>query len=207
MLDADEQARANRFLFAKHRRRFIVAHAAVRRILASRVGVGPGELQFTGNSHGKPFLKNVGAPVFSLSHSHEMALCAVASDGELGVDIEWCRELPHADLAQRFFAPDEAAALKALAEDDQVAGFFACWTSKEAYIKAKGLGLSLPLDSFSVTTHPRQAPALLSSQYEPSDVGRYRFLEVPVVPGYRAVLAYRGNESEAPRYLDWADLC
>ncbi|MDD5176975.1 MAG: 4'-phosphopantetheinyl transferase superfamily protein [Sterolibacterium sp.] len=136
-----------------------------------------------------------------------MALCAVVGAGELGVDIEWCRELPYDNLARRFFAPDESTSLKALAEEDRVAGFFSCWTRKEAYIKAKGLGLSLPLRSFSVTTCPRQVPALLSSQHEPSDVGRYRFWEVPVAPGYRAALAYRGNESEPPRYIDWASSC
>lgn len=203
MLDADEQARADRFRFAEHRRRFIVAHAAVRRILARRLGVAPGELQFATNSHGKPFLTSHDGPVFSLSHSHELALCAVSAAGELGVDVEWRRELPHADLARRFFAPDETTALEALAVDDQRAGFFACWTRKEAYIKAKGLGLSLPLHSFAVTVHPRQAPVLLSSQHEPSDAGHYRFWEVPVAPGYCAALAYRGNESPAPRYADW----
>jgi len=203
VLDADEQARADRFRFPEHRRRFVVAHAAVRGILAQRLGVAPGELQFATNAHGKPFLVPPGAPLFSLSHSHEMALCAVSGAGELGVDIEWCRELPHAELARRFFAPDEASALAALAEHEQLAGFFACWTRKEAYIKAKGLGLSLPLDAFSVSADPQLAPALLSSRHESSDVDHYRFWEIPVAPGYRATLAYRGSEAVVPSYFDW----
>lgn len=206
VLDADERARAERFRFDKHRRRFIVAHAAVRGILGLQLGLAPGALQFAKNAHGKPFLRGEGVPVFSLSHSHEMALCAVAACGELGADIEWHRQLAHDDLAQRFFAEDEAAALGALAEEDQAAGFFACWTLKEAYIKAKGLGLSLPLHSFSVTTHPRQAPLLLSSRHDPADVGRCRFWEIPVAAGYRAALAYCGDAA-VPHHLDWKFPC
>lgn len=204
VLDTEERARANRFRFAEHRRRFIVAHVAVRCILASRLGVAPGELEFGKNSHGKPFLTSSDRLVFSLSHSHEMALCAVADMGEIGVDIEWCRELPHADLARRFFSADESRALEALPGSEQNEGFFACWTSKEAYIKAKGLGLSLPLDSFVVATHPRQAPVLVSSRHDPSDVVHCRFWGVPVAPGYRAALAYRGKDVEGPCYIDWA---
>lgn len=203
LLDADEQARAERFRFAQHSRRFIVAHAAVRCILAQRLAAAPGELRFSRNAHGKPFLSSHGGLLFSLSHSHELALCALAVSGELGVDVEWRRHLKHGDLARRFFAADEAAGLAGLAEEDQVAGFFACWTCKEAYVKAKGLGLSLPLHAFSVTTHPRQAPALLSSRHDPADVGPYRFWEIPVAPGYHAVLAYRGEAAAAPVCRDW----
>lgn len=206
MLDADEQARADRFRFSKHRRRFILAHAAVRGILAARLGVPPCALNFCRSAHGKPYLESADAPVFSLSHSHEMALLAVAAEGELGIDIEWCRDLAHAEMAQRFFAADEAAALAALPPDRQREGFFACWTCKEAYIKAKGLGLSLPLHAFSVAIDPQQAPQLLSSRHDPGDVGPYRFWEVPVAAGYRAALAYRGA-AESPRYRDWTALC
>lgn len=203
ILAADEQARAERFHFAEHRRRFVVAHAALRCILANRIGVPPADLTFGQNPYGKPFLTNSGGPAFSLSHSHEMALCAVACEGEVGIDIEWCRELPYADLAQRFFAPTEWNTLKELAEDERAAGFFACWTRKEAYMKAKGLGLSLPLDSFVVAAHPRQAPALLVSKHESTDVGRYRFWEVPVPAGYRATLAYCGTQTGPPCSRDW----
>lgn len=204
VLDTDEQVRADRFRFAEHRRRFIVAHAAVRSILSTRLGLDPKDIRFDTGSHGKPFLAGRDSPLFSLSHSHEMALCAVVDAGELGVDIEWCRELPHADLARRFFSPEEAAALELLPEVERQKGFFACWTSKEAYIKAKGLGLSLPLDSFVVVADPCLAPGLLSSRHEPSDVGPYCFWEVPVLPGYRAALAYRGDDTIGPCYIDWA---
>lgn len=203
LLSAGERARAERFRFTEHRRRFIVAHAAVRFILAQRTGIAPAELQFARTPHGKPYLTSPGGPVFSLSHSHEMALCAVAEDGELGVDIEWRRELPHAELARRFFAPSECQTLAALDGDERLEGFFACWTRKEAYIKAKGLGLALPLRTFAVTAHPRQAPALLASADENADVGRYRLWEIAVSSGYRAALAYCGAASAAPRCLDW----
>jgi 4'-phosphopantetheinyl transferase len=203
LLDAEERARARRFRFAEHGRRFVVAHAALRSILARRVGAAPRELRFSYGTHGKPFLAEAGAPAFSLSHSHEMALCAVAPAGEIGVDVEWCRELPHADLADRFFAADEAAALRALPEEGRAAGFFACWTRKEAYVKAKGLGLSLSLQAFSVTADPGEAPALLASAHAPTDVARYVLWEIPVSPGYRAALAYDGGAAAPPCCLDW----
>lgn len=202
LLDADEQARAQRFHFPAHRRRFIVAHAAVRRILARRLGTAPDAIEFVRNGHGKPFLKDRAAPVFSLSHSHEMALCAVAAGGELGVDIEHRRDVSHADLAHRYFAPDEVAALAALPTDRQADGFFACWSRKEAYIKAKGLGLSLPLDSFAVSVDAEAT--LRYSHHDPVDATRCRLWEVPVASGYRAALAYCGDDPAAFTCHDWA---
>lgn len=201
LLDADEQARAQRFRFPEHRRRFIVAHAAVRRILARCLDTAPQAIEFVRNAHGKPFLKGRAVPIFSLSHSHELALCAVAEGGELGVDIEHCRELPHAELAQRFFAPDEVAALAALPVDRQTDGFFACWSRKEAYIKAKGLGLSLPLDAFAVSID--DDAALRHSHHAPTDAARCRLWEVPVAPGYRAALAYCGDAPAEFACRDW----
>jgi 4'-phosphopantetheinyl transferase len=195
VLDTEEQVRANRFRFAEHRRRFIVAHAAVRCILARHLASTANSLRFAHNPHGKPLLSTPdgSAPVFSLSHSHEMALCALAPPGgELGIDLEWQRDVSHTELAQRFFAPEEATALHALPATEQASGFFTCWTRKEAYIKAKGLGLSLPLASFVVSVNPASPPVLLTSTHDPSDVGRMQFWEVPVPAGYRAVLAYRG---------------
>jgi len=202
LLDAGEQARAQRFHFPEHRRRFIVAHAAVRRILARRLDTSPQAIEFVRNDHGKPFLKAHDAPVFSLSHSHEMALCAVAAAGELGVDIEHRRAVEHADLAQRFFAPDEVAALAALPAERQADGFFACWSRKEAYSKAKGLGLSLPLDSFAVSVDTEAT--LHYSHHDPVDASRCRLWEVPVATGYRAALAYCGEAPAAFSCRDWA---
>jgi 4'-phosphopantetheinyl transferase len=201
LLDAEEQVRAQRFRFPEHRRRFIVAHAAVRRILAQRLDSTPAAIEYVRNVHGKPFLKDRAAPVFSLSHSHELALCAVAGAGELGVDIEHCRELQHADLAQRFFSADEANALAALPADHQADGFFACWSRKEAYIKAKGLGLSLPLDAFAVSID--EEAVLRYSHHDPEDETRCRLWEVPVALGYRAALVYCGDAVVDYVCRDW----
>jgi len=202
LLDAEEQARAQRFRFPEHRRRFIVAHAAVRCILARHLDIGPAAIGFSRNAHGKPFLTGADVPVFSMSHSHEMALCAVAVDGELGVDIEHCRSLQHDDLARRFFAADEVAALAALPADRRADGFFACWSRKEAYIKAKGLGLSLPLDAFAVSIDANTA--LRYSRHAPDDTARCRLWDVPVASGYRAALAYCGNAYAEFVCRDWA---
>lgn len=206
VLDAEERTRAKRFRYAEHRRRFIVSHAAVRQILAQWLGQSAPSLRFIRNAYGKPQLDLANGPLFSLSHSHERALCVVANAAvidEIGIDIEWQRSLAHADLARRFFSADEAAALDALPAAERQDAFFACWTRKEAYIKAKGLGLSLPLDAFAVTVAPHQAPALQSSRHDPADVGRYRFWEIPVPADYRAVLAYCGDAVTTPRVCDW----
>ena len=210
LIDAEERTRANRFVFPEHRRRFILTHAALRSILARYVLRSAHDVEFELNAYGKPALKQaLGASLsstavsFNLSHSHELALCAVASGGEIGVDVEWQRHLAQHDLAQRFFSPSESSALQQLEETRRHAGFFACWTRKEAYIKAKGLGLSLPLDRFIVETDPDKPAALQASDYAPEDVAGFRMWDVRVADGYRAALAYRGAAAGPPVVRAW----
>ena len=206
LIDAEEKARADRFIFPQHRSRFILAHAATRSILAAYIGRSARDLRFEKNAYGKPILivaSSQSAVSFNLTHSHDLALCAVAIDGEIGVDVEWRRDLAQHDLAQRFFAPSESSALQQLEETRRHAGFFACWTRKEAYIKAKGLGLSLPLDRFVVETDPDKPAVLQASDYAPEDVGSFRLWDVPVADGYRAALAYRGAAAGPPVVRAW----
>lgn len=149
VIGEDERARADRFRFARDRRRFIVRRARLRQWLGGWVGRAPEALTFAENSHGKPLL--VDGPPFSLSHSAEMMLLAIG-DAEIGCDVEWIDPaLDWQPLAATFFTRAERAALAALPPDAARRAFFACWARKEAFVKALGLGLSWPLDAFDVS--------------------------------------------------------
>lgn len=156
-LSQDEIARADRFVHAIDSSRFRAGRGRLREILAEIRGEAPRDLAFDYNAQGRPSL--AGGPFFNLSHSHSYAALAVSVTLDIGVDIEGFRKVEEG-VARRFFAKAECAALAALPEDAWQAGFFRCWTRKEAIIKAHGLGLSMPLDSFEVTLVPGEAPAL-----------------------------------------------
>jgi 4'-phosphopantetheinyl transferase len=150
LLSSVEQDRASKFKFETDRRRYIIAHAALRSILSIYVNSPGRELQFASGPFGKPKL----APIhdqkkiaFNLSHSHEVALIAITQGREIGVDVERVREdFVFDEVAQRFFTARELAALHALPLHLQREAFYKCWTSKEAFLKAKGTGLSGQLD-------------------------------------------------------------
>lgn len=163
-LAPDEVARAERFVFERDRERFVVARGALRSILARYVGGAPGSLRFGYSAYGKPFLQHAGDARlhFNLSHSHELALVALTRQGRIGVDIEYMREaVEYEAVAASVFSAGENAALRALPAPLRRAAFFACWARKEAYVKARGEGLSTPLDQFDVSLHPGEPAALL----------------------------------------------
>jgi len=156
LLSDDEKARAARFVRDRDRARYVAGRARLRKVLAGYAGIPPEALLFSYGAQDKPSLP--GGPVFNLSHSDGWAALVVAphpSDRELqlGVDIE--AERPVEDgVAARFFSAREYASLSTLPAKNRMAGFFRCWTRKEAVIKAAGTGLSTPLDSFDVTLSP-----------------------------------------------------
>jgi len=149
LLDADERARAARFAFEHLRRRYRAAHVALRRLLA-RCGDGdPAALRFEHGPHGKPRLAGDAAPSFNLSDSDDVALIALAPEGEIGVDVERLRAVDDAvELAAVHFCEREAAWLAAAATTERDRAFLRVWVGKEACLKALGSGLSLPAASF-----------------------------------------------------------
>ena len=184
MLDPDELNRASRFHFDKHRRHFIVARGFLRSVVARYLETQPETLRFSYGAYGKPGLASEHVLRFNLSHSHEVALLAVALDAELGVDVEHIRaDFASEEIARRFFSRAEVEVFNALPREEQVAAFFRCWTRKEAYIKALGSGLSHPLDSFDVTLAPGE-PAALSRVKE-----LWSLFDLDVSPGYAGALA------------------
>jgi len=195
-LAPDEQKRADRFYFQRDRRRFISAHGVLRAILGLYLNRAPKCLSFGYSSHGKPALAGESggdAIRFNMSHSHGEALYAVTRGREIGIDLEFIRcDLEVEQIAERFFSQCEIATLRALPVSLRKHAFFLCWTRKEAYIKARGQGLSLPLDQFDVSLIPGEPSALLSTQPDSDEALRWSLQELTPAPGYAAALAVEG---------------
>ena len=196
VLSPDEIARASRFHFEKDRIHFTRCRSALRGLLAGYLAIPAAEIRFEYLASAKPQLaaeQNPRALQFNVSHSAGMALIAVGSEHRLGVDIEKIRsDVDTALLAERFFSLRERAGLQALPEHLRVPGFFACWTRKEAFLKAIGDGLSFPLADFSVTTHPDLDPELEEISGN-TEAGKQWFLaDLSVFDGYRATVAVEG---------------
>jgi 4'-phosphopantetheinyl transferase len=194
MLSPSEQDRASRFRDPLHQKRFSYAHISLRRILASFLHCPPAVIEFSTGPQGKPALAP-GIPLrFNLSHSAGMGLAAVSLAQEIGIDIEAHRpDLERESIARRFFSTPEASEIAAIPAHRQTAAFFACWTRKEAYLKARGGGLSIPLDSFCVTVVPG-APVLL---YDPPDAPQpnphWTLIELEPGAGFSSALAVAGS--------------
>lgn len=164
-LSRDEQLRADRFYFEPDRRRFIVTRGKLRLLLSRHFQIAPTAIVFAYMKHGKPFVAGNTAQIhFNVSHSEECALYAISRSCRLGVDIECLnRDVDWRGLGKRFFTHNESTALQHLSASSRKRAFFACWTRKEAIIKATGDGLSLPLDQFEVTVEPDAEPRILAA--------------------------------------------
>jgi 4'-phosphopantetheinyl transferase len=192
-LSPDELARAGRFRFDRHRRRFIAARAALRAVLAGYLGQHPRKIQFLYGEHGKPHLDDPPPLEFNLAHSGELALIAVTGTHAVGVDVELERDnVADEGIAERFFSASEVAALHSLPTEQRQAAFFRCWTRKEAFLKATGKGLSFGLDQFSVSLLPAEPAALLSVPTGTENPARWSFFHLDPGTGYQAALAVRG---------------
>lgn len=190
LLSAEERTKASQYRVERPRRQFILTRGTLRLLLGSYLEKDPAELNFRYTEYGKPFLEESGDLRFNVSHSDGMALLAFVRGREIGVDIEkisTTRDVQH--LAQRFFSARERDNLARLSGKELQQAFFRCWTRKEAYIKAMGEGLSLPLDQFDVSVLPHEANALLATRPDPSEARRWQLSEVPSNPEYAAAVA------------------
>jgi 4'-phosphopantetheinyl transferase len=170
--------------------------------------VAPDQLRFDYSNHGKPKLAKTfgqGRLSFNLSHSGGLALYSVTLGREIGIDLErvW-EDLEYEQIAERFFSPREGTMLRRLPARQRPEAFFNCWTRKEAYLKARGEGLSLPLNQFDVSMAPGEPAALLNVWDDPQEATRWTLQELIPAPGYVGALAVEGHAWRLTRWR-WPD--
>jgi 4'-phosphopantetheinyl transferase len=198
-LSDEEKARADRFHFANDRKRFVVARGLLRELLGAYLHQSPASLAFSYGQHGKPALSGgnlLSGICFNLSHSANLVVYAIARERNLGIDVEHIRpESAGDDIAKRYFSAREVNDLQTLPPEKKVEGFFNCWTRKEAYLKATGMGLRISLDSFAVNLLPVQPVEFVSGVEAKWHLAAYRPAE-----SYVAAVVYDGADC-AIRYF------
>jgi 4'-phosphopantetheinyl transferase len=196
ILTAEERQRAQRFFQVADRERFVIGRALARTMLAQYASVKPRDWPLAIDGHGRPYLSSrpSGAPDlrFNLSHTPGLIACAVSLGREVGVDVEHIgRHLVHDNIPERFFSAREVADLRARPEADQRVVFFDYWTLKESYIKARGLGLALPLGQFSFLCLPGRAPTIEFAPELHDDPSSWQFAQFWPTAEHRMAVAVR----------------
>lgn len=182
LLTDDERAREGRFHFERDRQRYLVTRVLVRTVLSRYEPVRPEDWRFSVNAHGRPEIANAGRDrrlSFNIAHTHSLIVLGVADGRALGVDVENLRNRDASpEIAERFFAPTEAAALASLPAGRRRDRFYEYWTFKEAYIKARGMGLSIPLDKFSFHYPRNDAVEIVIHPDLADDPGKWQFWQI-----------------------------
>jgi 4'-phosphopantetheinyl transferase len=189
LLSEDERTKAERFHFARHQRRYILSRAALRILLGRYLACPPRDIDFNYNSHGKPRLAGLHQRIkFNVSHTNDIMLATFVLDSEIGIDIESINhDIDCMALGRRCFSTLENQIMQSLPEHEHVDAFFRVWCRKEAYIKARGEGMSHPLQRFSVSMdkHP---PRLLEHLDDGRETDRWTFIDLEVAENCRAAL-------------------
>lgn len=197
-LPTPERERAQRFKVPAARRRFVLARTLLRHALGKRLDIAPSALIFGIGEHGKPHLRQPEPPPsfgFNVSHSGEVVVLATAA-GEIGVDVEELRTVPTAErLARRFFSPVERDFVLALDGSDRDRAFFRIWTQKEAYLKATGLGVGMPLREVETEPDPTKPPKLLAISGDQEEAASWSLTEVEI-PNAVCIVAIKAATAE-----------
>lgn len=190
-LSADEKERASQFRFAQLKSDFTLSRGTLRALLGRYLAIEPGDVRFAYGPHGKPRMAFPETPLrFNLAHSGRIAVFAFAAGCEVGVDIEEVRPVRDQEaIVRRFFSPEEGSEWLALDAAERDEGFFRCWTRKEAYIKALGGGLSIPLDSFRVSLRREVPASLIHVSGEPAAASKWSMFSLAPAEGYIGALA------------------
>lgn len=193
LLSEDERERAERFHFELDRFHFVFRRVLLRKLLSQYTGQEVSDLRFQYGEHGKPSLaglKKGKACHFNCSHSKDKVLLAFSASGPLGVDCEYTkREVDFVGITKRFFSNAEIAAFLSLPEHHRRDAFYNCWTRKEAFLKAKGMGLSIGLNQFDVSLRPGEPAKLLRTRYNEKDAREWSLYDLKVFPDFKAALA------------------
>jgi len=208
LLSDDEQERFDQALNEKVKRRFLAARGMLRILLGRYLDTAPERLRFDYNEHGKPSLNDPKMPLsFNVSHSGKIGLFAITWNRDIGVDVE--HQKPGSpndrmDIARRFFSVAEYDSLATVPDLLRREAFYQCWTRKEAFVKAKGVGMSLPLSSFDVSVGPDAPPALLATRWNPSEVNRWTIHALDPGSDYAGSLAVQGTDLQVACW-QWSD--
>jgi 4'-phosphopantetheinyl transferase len=199
LLSPEEREKQRRFYFERHRRQYLVSHALVRLTLSRYAPVRPEAWSFVANEYGCPRVERDELGLrFNLSHTDGMVTVAVANNMDVGVDVEdISRQGETVALADRYFAPSEVAALRALAVERQRERFFEYWTLKEAYIKARGMGLSIPLEQFAFELQPGHSPRISFDSRLGDEPAGWQFVQLRPSSRHQAAVAVRSSRSLA----------
>jgi len=200
----DELGRARRFLVRSARDRYTVARAVLRNLLSRYVSAAPADLRFHYTQYGKPELAHPATSIqFNVSHSHGLAVYAVTAGVPVGIDVEYLRRRATMDrlkIAHRVFSDREYNELASMPSYRRDEAFLACWTRKEAFIKAIGQGLSCPLDQFDVSVDPNDPPELRATLWDPLETDRWSMASVDPGPDYIGALAVPGRNVKITRW-------
>jgi 4'-phosphopantetheinyl transferase len=205
LLSIEEARRAERFLQPDDAMRFVIGRTLARTMLSRYADVQPRDWLFVIDAYGRPELaaRPAHAPDlrFNLTHTAGLVACAVTVGREVGVDVEHVSRMITHDVPERFFSPREVADLRALPDADQQAIFFDYWTLKESYIKARGLGLALPLRHFTFLRYPDRAPAIDFAPELSDEPASWQFAQFWPTPEHRMAVAVRRFGPDLPVYL------
>jgi 4'-phosphopantetheinyl transferase len=195
LLSADERYQASRFRNSIHRTRFITRRAFLRHVLSQYCEVPAREITFSYSAYGKPLLRYPTSNLrFSLSHSEHLAACAVTWDREIGLDIEKVRTIPDiSDIARMFFSAHEREGLARLPANMRNLAFLNFWTRKEAYLKAVGKGLSVPLTRLDVASLPQASDAVRGTRIEPSQGPLWLMRDIKIADEFISTLVVEGE--------------
>lgn len=203
-LAADELGRAKRFLVRSARDRYTVARAVLRNLLSRYVSTAPADLRFRYTEYGKPELAHPATSIrFNVSHSHGLAVYAVTAGVPVGIDVEYLHRRATMDrlkIAHRVFSDREYNELASMPRYRRDEAFLACWTRKEAFVKAIGQGLSCPLDQFDVSVDPADPPDLRATHWDPLEAGRWSMSSVDPGPDYIGALAVPARNPKITRW-------
>jgi 4'-phosphopantetheinyl transferase len=205
-LSADERDRMQRFRFEKDRRRYLLGRGLLRLLLGRYLDLAPQDLRFETAAAGKPHLASGQAQLqFNLAHSGDYVMFAITDRCAVGIDVEEIRDdFDAGELAAHFFSSLEQRDLETLTGRSKIEAFFECWTRKEAYVKALGDGLSLPLDQFDVSLRPGEPARLIATRPDDAEARRWQLSRLDVADGYKAALVVEGQGSTM-RFWDCPD--
>lgn len=205
LLSADEIKKASKFKFEINQQQFIIARGILRLLSGKYLNIKPNAIDFKYGEYGKPEYGFHSDLKFNISHSGDLIVLGFVKDFDIGVDVEKVKnDFDVLEIASNFFSALEIETLKKVPKAQQVEYFYRCWTRKESFIKAKSLGLSFPLDSFSVCIHSDKKSELLETKWDAAEKHQWKLFTLSPKPDYLSAISIQGN-IKTVKYFNFKD--